>query len=66
MVYMSNFQVRLFVLYWCKVILFQKVCVFYIMIKVEVIIVIDYNGQCFVGGFLGFLEIYNKGIFKFI
>lgn len=34
------------------------------MTKAEVIIVIDHNGQRFVGGSLGLLETYNKGILK--
>lgn len=64
MAYMSNSQARSSVLYRRKATLFQKARALHTMTKAEVIIVIDHNGQRFVGGSLGLLETYNKGILK--
>ena len=64
MAYMSNSQARSSALYRRKATLFQKARALHTMTKAEVIIVIDHNGQRFVGGSLGLLETYNKGIPK--
>ena len=64
MAYISNSQARSFALYRGKATLFQKGHALHTMTKAEVIIVIDHKGQRFVGGSLGLLETYNKGILK--
>ena len=64
MAYISNSQARSSALYRRKATLFQKGRTLHTMTKAEVIIVIDHNGQRFVGGSQGLLETYNKGILK--
>ena len=64
MAYISNSQARSSALYRLKATLFQKGHALHTMTKAEVIIVIDHKGQRFVGGSLGLLETYNKGILK--
>ena len=64
MAYISNSQARSSALYRRKATLFQKARALHAMTKAEVIIVIDHNGQRFVGGSLGLLDTYNKGILK--
>ena len=64
MAYISNSQARSSALYRRKATLFQKGHALHTMTKAEVIIVIDHKGQRFVGGSLGLLETYNKGILK--